>query len=115
MAKEKVKKKDDDLSIALQRTEDTLQYLGEHKRAGQILCGFSMETTDMVEHAKAKLQRKNLDYIAANNVKVKGAGFGTDTNVITLISKDRIKELELMSKEDAAMVILDALTGKGEV
>ena len=115
VAKEKVKKKDDDLSIALQRTEDTLQYLGEHKRAGQILCGFAMETTDMVEHAKAKLQRKNLDYIAANNVKVKGAGFGTDTNVITLISKDRIKELELMSKEDAAMVILDALTGKGEV
>lgn len=115
VAKEKVKKKDDDLSIALQRTEDTLQYLGEHKRAGQILCGFAMETTDMVEHAKAKLQKKNLDYIAANNVKVKGAGFGTDTNVITLISKDRIKELELMSKEDAAMVILDALTGKGEV
>ena len=115
VAKEKVKKKDDDLSIALQRTEDTLQYLGEHKREGQILCGFAMETTDMVEHARAKLQRKNLDYIAANNVKVKGAGFGTDTNVITLISKDRIRELELMSKEDAAMVILDVLTGKGEV
>ena len=115
VAKEKVKKKDDDLSIALQRTEDTLQYLGEHKREGQILCGFAMETTDMVEHAQAKLQRKNLDYIAANNVKVKGAGFGTDTNVITLISKDRIRELELMSKEDAAMVILDVLTGKGEV
>lgn len=115
VAKEKVKKKDDDLSIALQRTEDTLQYLGEHKREGQILCGFAMETTDMVEHARAKLQRKKLDYIAANNVKVKGAGFGTDTNVITLISKDRIRELELMSKEDAAMVILDVLTGKGEV
>ncbi|MGN0354947.1 MAG: bifunctional phosphopantothenoylcysteine decarboxylase/phosphopantothenate--cysteine ligase CoaBC [Muricoprocola sp.] len=114
VASDKIKKKDDELSIALQRTEDTLQYLGDHKREGQILCGFAMETTDMVEHAKAKLKKKNLDYIAANNVKVKGAGFGTDTNVITLISKDKIRELELMSKEEAAMVILDVLTGKGE-
>lgn len=109
VADEKVKKKDDDLSLKLERTEDTLQYLGDHKPVGQILCGFAMETTDMEKHARKKLEKKNLDLIAANNVKVKGAGFGTDTNVITLISKEGSRELELMSKEEAAMEILDTL------
>lgn len=109
VADEKVKKKDDDLSLKLERTEDTLQYLGDHKPVGQILCGFAMETTDMEKHARKKLEKKNLDLIAANNVKVKGAGFGTDTNVITLISKAGSRELELMSKEEAAMEILDTL------
>lgn len=109
VADEKVKKKDDDLSLKLERTEDTLQYLGDHKPVGQILCGFAMETTDMEKHARKKLEKKNLDLIAANNVKVKGAGFGTDTNVITLISKEGSRQLELMSKEEAAMEILDTL------
>ena len=86
---EKIKKSDSELSIALERTEDTLRYLGEHKRSGQLLCGFAMETSQMEERARDKLIRKNLDLIAANNVKVAGAGFGTDTNVITLISADR--------------------------
>lgn len=114
VSSEKVKKKDDDLSLKLERTEDTLQYLGDHKPEGQLLCGFAMETTDMVAHAKAKLEKKNLDLIAANNVKVKGAGFGTDTNVITLISRDSTRELELMSKEDAAMEILNTLMEMAE-
>lgn len=114
VADEKVKKKDDDLSLKLERTEDTLQYLGDHKPVGQILCGFAMETTDMEKHARKKLEKKNLDLIAANNVKVKGAGFGTDTNVITLISKEGNRELELMSKEEAAMEILDTLMKMAE-
>lgn len=109
VSSEKIKKKDDDLTIALERTEDTLQYLGDHKREGQLLCGFAMETSDLEEKAKQKLQRKNLDLIAANNVKVEGAGFGTDTNVVTLITKDQVQRLELMSKEDVAMRILDTL------
>lgn len=114
VADEKVKKKDDDLSLKLERTEDTLQYLGDHKSVGQILCGFAMETTDMEKHARKKLEKKNLDLIAANNVKVKGAGFGTDTNVITLISKEGSRQLELMSKEEAAMEILDTLMKMAE-
>ena len=108
-ADEKIHKSDDDLSIPLERTEDTLQYLGAHRRSGQKLCGFAMETSDLEERAQAKLQRKNLDLIAANNVKVKGAGFGTDTNVITLIWQGGRKQLELMSKEEAAMQLLDCL------
>ena len=109
---EKIKKRDDDLRIDLERTPDTLQYLGEHKRPGQLLCGFAMETSELEARARAKLEKKNLDLIAANNVKVAGAGFGTDTNVVTLISRDSCEQLELMSKEEAAMRILDRLTGR---
>jgi phosphopantothenoylcysteine decarboxylase/phosphopantothenate--cysteine ligase len=106
---EKLKKNDDDMSIALERTDDILKYLGEHKKAGQLLCGFAMETSNLEENAKAKLTKKNLDLIAANNLKVAGAGFGTDTNVVTLISKEETKHLELMTKEQVAMEILDTL------
>lgn len=114
VAAEKVKKKEGDMSIALERTEDTLQYLGDHKREGQLLCGFAMETTDLEKYARMKLEKKNLDMIAANNVKVEGAGFGTDTNVITLITKDTTRQLEIMSKEAVAMKILDALKEMAE-
>jgi phosphopantothenoylcysteine decarboxylase/phosphopantothenate--cysteine ligase len=106
---EKIKKKDDDLNIALERTDDILGYLGEHKKSNQLLCGFAMETSNLEENAKAKLVKKNLDLIAANNLKVEGAGFGTDTNVVTLISKDETKHLELMTKEQVAMEILNTL------
>lgn len=106
---EKVKKSDEDLSLALERTEDTLQYLGDHKRPGQLLCGFAMETSRMEERARQKLEKKNLDLIAANNVKVAGAGFGTDTNVVTLIDRKQTGRLELLSKEEVAMRILDRL------
>ena len=106
---QKVKKKDGELSIALARTQDILAWLGEHRTETQVLCGFAMETEHMVEHAREKLLRKNVDLIAANNVKVAGAGFGTDTNVITLIGRDGIRELELMSKEEAAMKLIDEL------
>ena len=109
VADEKMKKADGELVLELERTEDTLQYLGDHKREGQLLCGFAMETSDLENRAREKLERKNLDLIAANNVKVAGAGFDTDTNVITLISGQETKQLELMSKEEAAMRILDAL------
>lgn len=106
-ADEKIKKKDGDMSIPLKRTEDILKYLGEHKPEGQFICGFSMETENMLENSRAKLERKNADMIVANNLKTAGAGFGTDTNVVTLITKDNIKELEIMSKNDVANVILD--------
>lgn len=109
VAEQKLKKKEDEMSIALERTQDILAYLGSHKRAGQILCGFAMETEHMVEHAKAKLEKKNLDLIAANNVKVAGAGFGTDTNVVTLITAEEVKELELMSKADVSVKIVDEI------
>ena len=106
---EKIKKADNDLSLSLARTEDTLQYLGEHKPEGQILCGFAMETSDLENKARAKLKKKNLDMIVANNVKVAGAGFGTDTNVVTFITKDSAEQLEIMSKENVAMKLLDRL------
>lgn len=106
---EKVKKKDGDLSIPLKRTKDILKYLGEHKREGQFLCGFSMETEHMIENSQEKLLRKNLDMIAANNLKTAGAGFGTDTNVITLITRNDVQELPIMSKDEAAHVILDRI------
>ncbi|MBQ9134601.1 MAG: bifunctional phosphopantothenoylcysteine decarboxylase/phosphopantothenate--cysteine ligase CoaBC [Lachnospiraceae bacterium] len=109
---EKVKKKDGDLSIALERTEDILQYLGDHRREGQFLCGFSMETENMLENSRAKLEKKHVDMIVANNLKQAGAGFGTDTNVVTLITKDTIKELPLMSKDAVAKAILDTILGK---
>lgn len=106
---EKVKKKDDQMSIELERTDDILKYLGEHKRADQFLCGFSMETQNMIENSRAKLKKKNLDMIAANNVKTEGAGFQGDTNVITLITPKEEIQLELMSKEAAADKILDQI------
>ncbi|MGN0432580.1 MAG: bifunctional phosphopantothenoylcysteine decarboxylase/phosphopantothenate--cysteine ligase CoaBC [Lachnospiraceae bacterium] len=109
---EKVKKKDGDLSIALERTEDILQYLGDHRREGQFLCGFSMETENMLENSRAKLEKKHVDMIVANNLKQTGAGFGTDTNVVTLITKDAVKELPMMSKDAVAEAILDAILGK---
>ena len=109
VAENKIKKSPGDMSIALERTTDILAWLGEHRQEGQVLCGFAMETEHMVEHAKEKLIRKHVDMIAANNVKVAGAGFGTDTNVVTLITEDGAEELAKMSKEEVASRILDAL------
>ncbi len=107
---EKIKKKDDDESvITLERTQDILKYLGGHKRAGQFICGFSMETENMLENSRAKLTKKNVDMIVANNLKVKGAGFGTDTNVVTIITADGCKELDIMSKVEVANAILDEI------
>lgn len=107
----KIKKKEDgsDLSLSLERTRDILQYLGEHKKEGQFLCGFSMETENMLENSRKKLKKKHLDLIAANNVKVAGAGFQGDTNVLTLISGKSETELPLMSKWDAANRLLDEI------
>ena len=110
VADEKIKKKDGDaMSIPLERTDDILKYLGEHKKAGQFLCGFSMETQNMLENSKKKLQKKNLDMIVANNLKMQGAGFETDTNIVTMITEDQVFELELMSKEDVAFRLLDKI------
>ena len=109
VSSEKVKKKDGEMSIALERTDDILKYLGEHKKENQFLCGFSMETQNMVSNSRAKLEKKNLDMIAANNVKEKGAGFQGDTNVLTLITQEEETSLPLMSKEDAAGKILDKI------
>lgn len=109
IADNKIKKQDNNMSIALERTDDILKYLGEHRREDQILCGFSMETEHMLENSRAKLAKKNLDVIVANNVKTKGAGFGVDTNVVTIISKDHEIELPLMSKEEVANQLLDFL------
>ena len=103
----KMKKKDEDMSIPLTRTQDILKYLGEHRHEGQIICGFSMETQNMVENSQAKLIKKKVDMICANNLKVDGAGFGVDTNILTLITADGAEELPLMSKEEAASQILD--------
>ena len=106
---EKIKKRDDDMSIPLERTDDILKYLGENKRPGQFLCGFSMETQNMIGNSRVKLTKKNLDMVAANNVKMAGAGFQGDTNVLTLITQDEEVSLPLMSKEDAAVKILDKI------
>ncbi len=108
----KIKKTDGDMSIPLERTTDILKTLGENKKEGQFLCGFSMETENMIENSKAKLSRKNLDMIAANNVKVEGAGFGVDTNVLTLITADSEKELPIMSKDEAADALLDEILAR---
>ena len=105
----KVKKKEGQMAIELERTRDILAYLGEHKRENQFLCGFSMETENMIGNSRAKLQKKNLDMVAANNVKVEGAGFQGDTNVMTLITQDQEIALPLMSKEEAANKILDII------
>ena len=109
---EKIKKSDGDLAIAMERTDDILGYLGQHKRPGQFLCGFSMETQNMLENSRAKLARKKLDMIVANNLKVQGAGFGTDTNVVTIITADMEKELELMSKDEVAVRLLDEILAR---
>ena len=106
---EKTKKSDGDMSIALERTDDILSWLGDHRREGQFLCGFSMETQNMLENSKAKLEKKHVDMIVANNLKTAGAGFGTDTNVVTLITKDGAEELEKMSKDQVAHVLLDRI------
>lgn len=104
---QKMKKSDNDLSIPLKRTQDILKYLGEHRTDGQVICGFSMETQNMIENSKRKLQSKNIDMICANNLKTEGAGFGVDTNVITVITESEVKELPLQSKESVANAILD--------
>ena len=104
---EKLKKSDDELSIPLNRTQDILAWLGDHKRENQVICGFSMETRDMVENSRAKLIKKNADMICANNLKQEGAGFGVDTNIITLITGEDVQQLPLQSKESVACAILD--------
>ena len=105
----KIKKSEEDLSISLKRTEDILKYIGENKKENQFVCGFSMETQNLEENSRAKLVKKNVDMIAANNLKDEGAGFGVDTNVITLITKNKTKNLPLMSKENAADEILNEI------
>ena len=109
VADDKIKKNDGDMAIPLTRTRDILGYLGQHRRPGQVLCGFSMETKDMLNNSRRKLEKKNLDLIAANNVKVPGAGFAVDTNVLTLITRQGEEELPLLSKDEAAHRLLDAL------
>lgn len=106
---EKTKKKDGDMSIELDRTQDILKYLGEHRREGQFYCGFSMETQNMLENSRVKLDKKNIDMVVANNLKVAGSGFGTDTNVVTMISKEEEIQLELLSKAEVAHKILDEI------
>lgn len=109
VSEEKLKKTGSDMTLTFTRTDDILAFLGSHKHTGQFLCGFAMETEHLVEHAKAKLDKKNLDMIAANNLKVAGAGFGTDTNILTLITKDEIKELQLLTKDAAAKELIDEI------
>ena len=110
-ADDKIKKHDADMQIPLKRTQDILGYLGEHRKENQIICGFSMETRDMLENSRAKLQKKRVDMICANNLKVPGAGFGVDTNVITMITQTETTELPLLSKDEAANAILDKAIG----
>lgn len=109
VAEEKIKKQEGDSSLTLVRTTDILKWLGENRREGQFLCGFSMETENMLENSKAKLVKKNIDMVVANNLKVPGAGFGVDTNVVTLIMKDEVVELPQMRKEAVAEKILDTI------
>ena len=106
---EKMKKKDGEMTIALDRTVDILKYMGEHRKEGQFLCGFSMETQNMLENSRIKPEKKNIDMIVANNLKVAGSGFGTDTNVVTMISKTEEIQLELMTKEEVAHCIIDEI------
>lgn len=114
VAEEKMKKKDGDMTIPLERTEDILAYLGNHRRPGQFLCGFSMETEHMLENSRAKLEKKNIDMIVANNLKQAGAGFGTDTNVVTLLTRADTRELPLMKKEEVADELLSYILGQME-
>lgn len=112
VSNEKVKKSEGQMSIDLERTDDILKYLGEHKKEGQFLCGFSMETENMIENSRAKLQKKNLDMIVANNLKQTGAGFGTDTNIVTLITKEEEIALPMMSKDEVAKEIVNKIVSK---
>ena len=113
VAKEKIKKKDGEASsIELERTEDILSYLGANKKEGQFICGFSMETENMLENSKTKLKKKNVDMIVANNLRTEGAGFGTDTNVVTIIMADETWQLPIMSKAEVANAIFDTILGK---
>ena len=114
-ADNKIKKTDADMSIPLKRTQDILKYLGENKKDGQFICGFSMETENMLENSRSKLAKKNADMIIANNLKTDGAGFGTDTNIVTIITKDDCVELEIMSKDEVAGVILDNILKKIDI
>lgn len=107
--REKVKKKEEQFSLPMERTRDILQYLGEHKRKGQFLCGFSMETEHMISNSREKLVKKHLDMIVANNLKEAGAGFQADTNVVTLITQEEEINLGLMSKDEVAHSILDKI------
>ena len=109
IADEKIKKSDSSTSIELERTDDILKYLGEHKTPGQFLCGFSMETENMLENSRKKLAKKNLDMVVANNLKVAGAGFETDTNVVTMITDTEVLELPIMNKEEVAFHIIDQI------
>lgn len=109
VAEDKMKKSDDALSIPLERTQDILGWLGQHRQPGQFLCGFSMETQNMVENSRKKLEKKRVDMIAANNLKMEGAGFGVDTNLLTLITKDGLDELPMVTKEAAADLLLDSI------
>ncbi len=111
-ADEKLKKKDDEMNLVLERTEDILAWLGAHRRPGQFLCGFSMETEHMLENSKAKLEKKKIDMIVANNLKQTGAGFGTDTNVVTLLTKEDTLTLPIMSKEEVADRLLTFIMKK---
>ena len=108
---EKTKKSDGNMNIELERTDDILAWLGAHRREGQVLCGFSMETQNMLENSRAKLKKKHIDMIVANNLKVEGAGFGTDTNVVTIITEKMEKELPMMSKEEVADSLLSEICG----
>ena len=114
VAEDKMKKSDDALSIPLERTQDILGWLGQHRRPGQFLCGFSMETQNMVENSRKKLEKKRVDMIAANNLKMEGAGFGVDTNLLTLITKDGLDELPMVTKEAAADLLLDSILKRME-
>lgn len=107
VSEEKIKKQDGESAVSLVRTKDILSWLGQHKKPGQFLCGFSMETEHMLENSRKKLEKKNADMIVANNLRVKGAGFATDTNVVTLITKDQEVELPMLSKEEVASKIFD--------
>lgn len=109
IAEDKIKKQDGDMAIPLERTDDILGWVAEHRHPGLFVCGFSMETRDMLENSKKKLARKHLDMIAANNLKVAGAGFGVDTNVVTILTADGIQELPLMGKDQVAAKLLDAI------
>ncbi len=109
VAEGKIKKKDGDMNIELRRTKDILKYLGENKKEGQFICGFSMETDNVIENSRAKLQKKNCDMICANSLRTAGAGFGVDTNVLTIITKDKETALDIMRKDELAHRILDEI------
>lgn len=106
---EKTKKKDGDMNLEMERTDDILAWLGNHRQPGQVLCGFSMETENMLENSQTKLEKKHVDMIVANNLKTAGAGFGTDTNVVTIITKEGAEELAMMTKEQVAHQLLNRI------